>query len=109
MGYNSSVLILNDRLYEIEQDKEFGKNLARAISELSIKKMVRFGPQVTAVETHHADGFSVVAFGGNTAYHLGTTWCPSATKSTSHEEEILRAIADQMGYRIVKKPRKKRQ
>lgn len=31
MGYNTTVLVLNDSLGAIEEDPEFGKNLARTI------------------------------------------------------------------------------
>ena len=36
MGFNTSMIVLNDSLNEIEEDKDFGRKVAEAISELDL-------------------------------------------------------------------------
>lgn len=70
MGYNTTVVVLNDALSFIEEDPEFGKRFARAISEAATNggrpvnvaaRSSRGGVHcnaATVVETHHA-GYDV--------------------------------------------------
>ena len=110
MGYNTTVVVMNDSLDAIERDPEFGKNLSKAISQL------RFGRSVdvpalghcnaaTAVETHHADNTTLIAVGGNYATLLATSWGYSHHK-TEDAERLLRAWADKLGFVLHKKPTK---
>ena len=76
MGYNTSVLILNDTLNVIDNDPGFSKRLVDAICQLRHGKQVQIQSGIVAVETHHNDGYSVVAFGGNTATVLSESLTP---------------------------------
>lgn len=76
MGYNTTVVILNDALGEIATDPEFGKRLADAIAQARRGKPVVVGAHgerdihcnaALVVETHHADDEVTVIVGGNTA------------------------------------------
>ncbi len=75
MGYNTTVVVLNDALSFIETDPDFGKNLVRAILQVH-----RGGPvdvaahsskggihcnAATVIETHHASQDVLVKVGGN--------------------------------------------
>jgi hypothetical protein len=73
MGYNTTVLICNDALDAIENDPDFGKNLAAAIRrkgqsldkkpiDVSVGSYSNF---VSVIETHHSAGTALVAIGGN--------------------------------------------
>ena len=106
MGFNTTVIVLNDALGNIEEDPEFGKNLARAIMHLSVSR----GRPVdvsskghcnaaTAIETHHADRYIATAIGGNTGVVLGD--CGSW--QVDGEVDMLRRLADQHGYTLHKK------
>lgn len=109
MGYNTSVIVLNDALSNIEQDGDFGKNLARAIDVSASYDQYRrkdvsakgFVNAASVIETHHADYTRLVAFGGNHATALGSGHrCPHHTPEG--QEEILRRLADELGFRLVK-------
>lgn len=82
MGYNTSVIVINDALTDIENDPFFGKKLVAAIRARSLNldgqpidvPASNHCNAASVVETHHADLTSVVMFGGNTAKVLGTAY-----------------------------------
>lgn len=82
MGFNTTVVVLNDALHHIAADPDFGKKLADAISRLSTvppgeQINVSAGNHCTAayaVETHHADNTVLVAVGGNYATVIHSTY-----------------------------------
>lgn len=73
MGYNTTVVIMNDALGSIEKDPAFGKNLAYAVLQ-AVHKLncpVRVGAlghstAAKVIETHHADVNVLVRIGENT-------------------------------------------
>tara|TARA_S200002703_G_scaffold127052_1_gene113648 strand:- start:1672 stop:2019 length:348 start_codon:yes stop_codon:yes gene_type:complete len=112
MGFNSTIVVMNDALHEIANDKDFGANLAAAVQKLSLgpKHVGKHGVDIpagnhcnaaTAVESHHADGIVVVAVGGNCATVLGRSY------GNHHNEEdkldILKQLANELGYGLRKK------
>ena len=115
MGFNSSVIVLNDALYEIGKDKDFGKKLETAILEVDYgRSRGNNGKEIssgncfgaaTVIETHHADQLSVVSFGGNCGNVLTkpSVWGYSLNTGTPDDNvAILKAVADQLGYNIVR-------
>jgi hypothetical protein len=77
MGYNTTIVVLNDALGEIENDRNFGKKLAAAIRSNGTKMNSPFtvaagshGNAAVVVETHHADYTAIVAVRGNTGFAL---------------------------------------
>lgn len=67
MGFNTTVLILNDQLSDIEREPEkFVRELVRAIAEGKFPTTI-FPGQATVVECHHADYDVCVRVGGNRA------------------------------------------
>src|SRR5690348_17262635 len=109
MGYNSALMICNDAMHEIDKDPAgWWQKASRALAEVS-----RRGSDGTfghgshanyfqAICNHHADQVSIVAIGGNQAKVLGYG------SYRDSPEELLKALADQLGYRIVKKSEPKR-
>lgn len=83
MGFNAVVVVLNDRLAEIERDPEFGKKLAAAIRYQGWGRGAKpgdagyrpFGNEATGqtqvISVAHADNMQIVAVGGNTGQVLG--------------------------------------
>lgn len=123
MGYNTSVLVLNDAVDMIAKDPHFGRKLYEAVLSLSRGKQVDVPAHsydekgavrgvhcnaATVVETHHADGVSIVAFGQNCATKLSELYY---VKGGHYSEEgkldIVRMMADELGYKLVKKPKRK--
>lgn len=106
MGYNSVVLILNDCLAEIEQDKNFGKKVSNEILKWNKTKRetIYSGCCTNAAEVlscEHADVTQIIAVGGNCGEVLINCW--HVNHSTKEGKiQILKDLADKLGYRVVK-------
>ena len=117
MGFNTTVIVLNDAIDMIKDDPDFGRNLYYAILELGRGKQVDIPARsayggvhcnaATAVETHHADGTAIVAVGGNCATKLGECYYTGYHGEDAGKLKILQQLADSMGYRLVKKSAKR--
>jgi hypothetical protein len=108
MGFNTTVVILNDALLDIEDDPDFGKKMARAINQVSwgAPVSVSAGGHVGAarvIETHHADCHTLIAVGWNDGKQIGHVW----TKDGDPKPEVvLREMARDLGYVVYKKKKK---
>jgi hypothetical protein len=112
MGWNTTVVVLNDALGYIEEDPEFGKKLARAILGLSAPpdrqrcdvsaRRPRGGVHAnaaTVVETHHADAVVTVDVGGNTAVVVGSRYDPKFPGPADQETHACHACGrEHAGY-----------
>ncbi len=113
MGFNTTVVILNDSLYDIENDPDFGKNLAIAINTLSGQSgpisvpSGGSGRAASVIETHHSDYAVLIVTGCNSGNNMGTIF-PHGRVTDDKDVKILRGLADKLGYRIAKKPIKKK-
>ncbi len=106
MGWNTTVLVLNDALHEIENDPSFGKRLGFAIQQnhmrpgrIDVPVGCHANP-VTVLEQHHADQVAMLAVGGNDGRVLGHGFWQDSN------EQLLKRVADELGYRLVKKPKR---
>jgi hypothetical protein len=100
MGYNTPVLILNDAVHLLPKDPDLGKKLAAAClnSRGVTVPVVNHVNAITVLPAQHADTVQVLAFGGNYVRRLGYAhW-------QDDETQILKRVAEQMGYRLVRKP-----
>jgi hypothetical protein len=110
MGFNSAILVLNDRLEEIRRDPEgFVKEMLSNISRMSISdKMLDFYPgQSTVMSVAHADQVTILAVGGNHATVLGRVHNGGRHHTPEDQEFLLKRLADEYGFRLVRKPKKK--
>ena len=99
MGYNTAAIIRNDFLHEIENDPDFGKKVADAVRANGNERYMRYhGQGFDVLPSCHADYVQVVAISGNSARRLGF-----GGTYRDDDETILRNLADNMGYRLVKK------
>ena len=74
MGFNTTIVVLNDRLTEIEKDPEFGKKLVAAIMSFDPSRrdqMPYVTGQTKVIGCHHAGGLIAYVVGGNTGHMLG--------------------------------------
>ena len=111
MGWNTTVVVLNDALEQIKNDPSFGKKLAAACSH----RVITDGPvdvsagnhcnAAAVIETHHADVTKVVLVGGNYGEDLGPAWLPG--NDEPKELRLARALAEEHGYHLRKNPSKK--
>lgn len=109
MGHNSTILVLNDRLGEIERDPEgFVKEMIQAISRKGMQdKAVDFYPgQTSVISCAHADQVTVMAVGGNHATILGRVYNGGIHHTAEDQIEILKRIANNYGFRLVRKSKK---
>lgn len=119
MGYNTTILILNDGLSDIKNNlKEWfdkvqhhiglnhtsdaGTRDGKAHYSLGDVSAGCHANPSTVVATHHADETLVIAVGGNCATVLGHFW--NANHHTDEAQlKLLKEMADARGYRLVKK------
>ena len=102
MGFNSTVLILNDRLHEIENDQDFGKKVADGIREFGYANKYNktyITGQTEILSCQHASENAIIAVGGNCGTQLGTVF------GTHHKEEdkldIVKQLAEELGFKLV--------
>lgn len=110
MGWNSTIVVMNDALDGISKDSELGRKIDKAISSCSFDKQVDIscGPYVramTVIETHHADNLVPVLLGGNTGHKINDIWLSRSVDDS--ELDLLKKLAHKLGYRLSKKPKNK--
>jgi hypothetical protein len=88
MGYNTTVVIMNDALGAIGDDPDFGKNLRNAVLKSVSKRdcpvrVSALGHSTAAmvIETHHADVEVLVRVGGNRGVVIETDCFSSVSKT----------------------------
>lgn len=100
MGMNTVLLVRNDFLHKIRDDKDFGEKVARACSHYD-RDEESYRNEFQTLPTVHADTAQIVVAGANTLHHMGFGhWRQS-------DEDLLKTLADSMGFRLVRKPVKK--
>lgn len=107
MGYNTTMIVLNDALDQIRNDKEFGKKVYEASLMVTNrgKQDISSGGHcnaATVIECHHADHMKLIAVGGNCGQDLGYVG-----GYRSEPLDMLKALASELGYNLVKKPKKR--
>jgi hypothetical protein len=113
MGFNTTVVIMNDSLGAIANDPTFGKSLAEAVVQRKedvpaysyVDGKIRgvHCNAATVIESHHADGTAIVAVGGNMGVKLDEVWYVGNIWTEEGKLKIIKQMADNMGYRLVKK------
>lgn len=112
MGFNSTLMVLNDRLGDIAKDTELGRKIADAINMRTIEDgPVEVSPGLTVIETHHADAYVATAIGGNRSVHLGSVWpsrdiddqdiLPRLVGKKKPSLEEIKAMAKEHGFRLI--------
>ena len=106
MGYNTTLVILNDALDAIEKDPTFGNSIAKAIRSMGKKSIMRVdissGYHFNAahvVESHHSNETSFVTVGGN----LGVcrAIAPGWEGTSEDQKAMVDNWAEKLGYKLV--------
>jgi hypothetical protein len=117
MGWNTSMIIMNDCLDQIKKDPEFGRKVAEKVSALQVERHIClrqgrkfYGLDVSAghcvnaatvIETHHADQTSLIAFSGNMGEVIAESLWPYGEEEL--DVRVLKALASKLGYTVSKK------
>ena len=107
MGFNTTVLILNDALSQIKSDpEEFVKSLCRMAGSGKVTgdSPVDFhASQSGVIQTHHADSTAIILVGGNSATVLGTHY---GWRHNEPEFQIqcLKWVLRDLGHEVRKMP-----
>jgi hypothetical protein len=111
MGYNTTILILNDTMHEIDDDpkawwEETRENIYRRLSQDG--PFPRWGGRggTKVISNEHANYTNIIAVGGNTAtiLHLSLN---SRHHEPQDKERIVREMASELGFYLVKKKKGK--
>jgi hypothetical protein len=104
MGWNTTMLILNDHLSSIENDSDFGKRVASGVRQMGGSPTtpieIRGG---LLIESHHADHCVPILVGGN--YGWLVEKCFVRWSSSDPEKQLLEALAKKHGFDLT--PKKK--
>lgn len=115
MGYNATVVVMVDALQDIAKDSKFGERLSEAVSDVLNWRERKDVPAIpdgargvfcnaaTVIEAHHADQNVLVKIGGNFGQVIDTGYVGYRADNV----QILKAMAEKLGYRISKKPKAK--
>lgn len=110
MGYNSTILIMNDAMVQIEKDpKSFWENAFEALMDRRIHNQpvdFSIGNHSNgglAISNTHADCVQVIAVGGNYASIIGSTfWGNQGHHEEEQQIKLLNDILNRKGYKVVK-------
>jgi len=109
MGFRTVVVLNNDLTHEWEKDPELGRKISRAASlkgwtELEVLDGFNYGK---VVEQVHADCQTVAFLDGYSGRAMAHShWFRDQTEEQKNLN-MLKALADALGYRVVKKSPKK--
>jgi hypothetical protein len=96
MGYNTALILLNDRLSDVRDCPDIGTRIYRGVLRAN-REDGDINPGMTALPSMHADVAQVVVIAANSIRPLGFGhW-------RDDDVELLRAVADQHGFRLVRK------
>jgi len=107
MGFNTTVVVLNDALVDIERDPEFGRKLSQAVMSVRRGEPVDVPAMghvnaATVIETHHADGTVLVSVGGNYG-HVQAYSSGYSHHKPEDAERMCRDWADSLGFTLTRK------
>lgn len=94
MGLNTAVVILNDRLHDLEGDPAFAQQIAESIRANGRDRGLQNGYGV--LPSVHADHDQVVVVGGNTIKDFSEL-------ADGQAERMLRRLAEERGFRLVRR------
>jgi hypothetical protein len=112
MGFNTTVVVLNDALNYIKDDKSFGASLYdAALTFPRLDGDIRSGMYVNAarvVDVHHADYITPIFVGAGTGVVIPAQigFAPNETQD-DRNIRMLKELARVLGYRVSRIPQGK--
>lgn len=105
MGYRTVLTLSNDEAHAWTNDPELGRKImaAASIAPHSPDRAREFLPYGTIIEQVHADTQTVAFLDGYSGKPMAYSHWHRAQSNESRDLEMLKALAEEMGYRIVKK------
>jgi hypothetical protein len=112
MGFDATIIVNMDAVDQIGKDPEFGKKVYDACCKIAGSRdpvSINSGgyySAATVIECHHANWHQVIITGlhGGVICGAGTNWQQNETEDDV-KLRALKALADELGYRVSKKPR----
>ena len=109
MGYNTTLLLLNDAMYEIDKNvvgwwEETKLHMSR-FHDASFENDYGFGTHASGFEIAqiaHADVTSLIAVGGNYSTILLAEMGLGSQDTEEGQVKILKAFARKLGYKVSK-------
>jgi hypothetical protein len=114
MGFVSAIVINNDLISDIKDDKDFGSKVYDACLRVSARDTngipIVCGPGIaaSAVLCHHASVGIPVIVGGGMHFHVVRDAYIQETSNNNIELATLKALADKLGFNISKKYTRKK-
>lgn len=111
MGFVSTLIINNDLLSDIKDDKDFGNKVYHAVLSLTgrnkeIPIHSGCGNAATAVDCHHSSyGIPIIVGGRSFFSKIDNVYVPEGSKD--QEMDLLKGLAEKHGMSLRKKPAKK--
>ena len=114
MGYNTALMVCNDGLSQLERDADAGKKIARGVlaagqATVNYIAIGNHANPVSILPSQHADVDQLVIVGGNTIRHVHSFYRLIGCSSRPLEEDVLSALAEELGYTLRKKAWRKRE
>lgn len=109
MGYNSTLVVMNDALGQIEKDQAFGASVVAAIQKIRSRDhyiAVPSGSYANAaavIETHHSSTYVPVLVGANNGKVVEGVQVTWGMEDRERELELLKQLAEKLGYSLRKK------
>lgn len=118
MGHQATVIFNLDHTHILRDDPDLGAKLSDAIGKLSLPKEYRGGGDGSpihsggatvayAIESHHCD-YDALLLAGNLGARVVSSALFVTNEGGTEEENVLRALADQLGFYVARKPRRKK-
>lgn len=105
MGFRTVVMLNNDLTDKWSRDPELGQKILHDMSMFGYRSDTHLGSMGRVTEVVHADTQSLVVLEHYSSWTplSMTSWYPD---QQNRDLDLLRRAADELGYRLVKKPAK---
>lgn len=105
MGFRTVIVLSNDQAHEWMKDPLLGAKIWESAATSFIRSPVDHFQYGTVIEQVHADVESLAVLDGYGGRTVATSHWHSAKTAEDTELELLKKLADKLGYHVYKKPK----